>query len=149
MRTHKALLLMLLLTACIPAASAAPCGTPDTPGALECYRMEIRAFLQSWVNAWGKGDYDAYVLHYENVTSPRFGQSRQQWESDRRARLESSGDIEVSLELESMGIDDDGSLDVIFVQSYESSVYRDVVRKQLFLKRSPDGLRIQKEATIE
>ena len=56
--------------------------------------------------------------------------------------------VVTALELDSMGIGQDGSLDVIFVQSYESETYKDVVRKQLFLTRENSELKILREVTI-
>ena len=48
-----------------------------------------------------------------------------------------------------MGLGSDGNLDVIFVQNYQSENYQDSVKKQLYLKRSEDGLKIQREITID
>lgn len=125
------------------------CGAPDSPRAVECHRREVKDFLQSWVHAWGSGDADNYIEHYSPFSSPREGMSRGQWEADRRARIGGNNEIVVTLELDSMGISQDGTLDVIFIQSYQSANYKDVVKKQLFLKREDGGLRIQREITVD
>ncbi len=117
--------------------------------AIECYSKEVKEFLQSWVVAWGNRDADAYMGHYIPFRSPRIDQPRDQWEADRRHRLAQAGDITVTLELDSLGVGPDGNLDVIFVQNYHSDNYSDVVKKQLFLTHDEDGLKIQREITID
>lgn len=125
------------------------CGAPSDPRAVDCYRREVKDFLQSWVVAWSQGDAEAYLNHYDPVMSPKPEMTREEWEMERRQRVASAGDIVVTLELDSMGIAPDGSLDVIFVQSYESETYKDVVKKQLFLRREASQLKIQREVTVE
>jgi len=125
------------------------CGTGSDPVAIECYTGEVKEFLQSWVVAWGNGDAEAYMDHYVPFGSPRINQSRDDWENERRQRLEQTLGIVVTLELDSMGIGKDGELDVIFTQSYRSGNYSDVVKKQLFLERHLNGLRIKREITLD
>jgi hypothetical protein len=125
------------------------CGTASEPEAIECYSGEVKEFLQSWVIAWGEGDAESYLDHYSPFLSPRINQSRDEWEQERRQRLDQSNEIVVTLELDSMGISKDGELDVIFIQNYRSGNYSDVVRKQLFLERDPSGLRIKRELTLD
>jgi len=125
------------------------CGSVNDPKAVECYSREVKEFLQSWVISWGNGDADAYIDHYVPFRSPRVNTSRDEWEADRRERLEQTDDIVVTLELDSLGIGKNGDLDVIFIQNYQSENYSDVVKKQLFLKRDFDGLKIQREVTID
>ena len=64
------------------------CGPTGDPLAVECYRREVKEFLQSWVVSWGNGDPDAYIEHYVPFRSPRTNMSRDQWESDRRGKLQ-------------------------------------------------------------
>lgn len=125
------------------------CGPVNDPKAVECYSREVKEFLQSWVVSWGNGDADAYIDHYVPFRSPRVNTSRDKWEADRRKRIEQTSDIVVTLELDSLGIGKNGDLDVIFIQNYQSENYSDVVKKQLFLKRDFDGLKIQREVTID
>jgi outer membrane protein, adhesin transport system len=125
------------------------CGPVNNPKAVECYSREVKDFLQSWVISWGNGDSDAYIEHYVPFRSPRTNISRDDWEADRRERIEHTEGIVVTLELDSLGIGKNGDLDVIFVQNYQSKNYSDVVKKQLFLKRDKNGLKIQREVTID
>lgn len=130
-------------------AQESRCGPASDPVAVECYSREVKEFLQSWVVSWGSGDADAYIDHYVPFRSPRVDSSREQWETERRLRLEQAKDIIVTLELDSLGIGQNGNLDVIFIQNYQSENFSDVVKKQLFLKRDPGGLKIQREVTID
>ncbi len=141
-------LITLPMTTLTSFAENYQCGAPDSPRAVECYREEVKDFLQSWVVAWGNGDVDRYLQHYVPFGSPKPNMTRSAWEQERRARLRNSGDIAVTLELDSMGIAEDGSLDVIFVQSFQSPPYKDIVKKQLFLKRQGSHLQIQREVTL-
>ena len=125
------------------------CGIGSDPIAVECYTGEVKEFLQSWVVAWGNGDPEAYMDHYVPFESPRINQSRDEWEKERRQRLNQTDGIVVTLELDSLGIGKNGELDVIFIQSYRSGKYSDVVKKQLFLARDPMGLRIKREMTLD
>ena len=125
------------------------CGSGSNPQTVECYRQEVKEFLRSWVVAWGNGDPEAYIEHYVPFRSPRNQMSREQWEKDRYNKLSNAGDISVTLELDSLGVGANGNLDVIFIQNYQSASYEDTVRKQLFLHRADDGLKIQREVTLD
>ncbi len=141
-------LITLPMTTLTSFAEHYQCGAADDPVAVACYREEVKDFLQSWVVAWGKGDVDQYLEHYAPFGSPKPNMTRQEWEAERRLRLSNSANVVVTLELDSMGISEDGSLDVIFVQSFQSPTYRDIVKKQLFLKRHDQNLVIQREVTL-
>lgn len=125
------------------------CGHDKGVRAVECYRSEVKQFLQSWVIAWGDSEVNDYIEHYATFESPRPDMTRSQWEAERKNRLTRNEDIAVTLELDSMGISDSGDVDVIFLQNYVSDSYHDVVKKQLFLQRSPDGLKIKREVVLE
>ena len=115
---------------------------------LECPSIELKVFLAEWVQAWGKGDAETYISYYVTDHSPSAGLSRRQWEASRRSRITADRGIEVELELESMSIDEEGVIDVIFQQKYKSRSYQDVTTKQLYLVRVGDQLRIQREIVL-
>jgi len=110
---------------------------------------EIKRFLRQWVGAWGDGDIEAYLSLYTGQRSPVEGMTRSQWVQHRRERISPEKDIEINLKLESMGLEDSGIFDVIFLQQYRSNNYRDQVRKRLFLLREGGELRIWKEESLE
>ena len=109
----------------------------------------IREFLRQWVIAWGDGDIESYLMLYSEMRSPIDSLTRNQWVQNRRERIGPDKDIEINLKLESMGLEDSGIFDVVFVQHYRSSDYRDQVRKRLFLLREAGELRIWKEENLE
>lgn len=139
---------LLLLTICPASATTLEC-TGSTQELLQCHSPEIKDFLRQWVRAWGNGDIETYLSLYTSLRSPRDDLTRSQWVQHRRDRISPDKDIEINLKLESMGLEDSGIFDVIFVQEYRSNDYRDQVRKRLFLVRENGQLRIWKEETLE
>lgn len=109
---------------------------------------ELTAFLESWLNAWGRGDINGYFEHYVANISPNSSLSRRQWEKQRRRSVAAGRDIQVSIELESMGIDDQNVIDVVFLQRYSAKGYQDVTKKQIFLVRQGEGLKITRELVL-
>ncbi len=145
----KRLFIIILLTA-LPAfasANTVSC-TGTTEELLQCYSGEVKDFLRQWVRAWGDGDIETYLSLYSTLRSPRDDMSRDDWVVNRRQRIGPDKDIEINLKLESMGLEDSGIFDVIFVQQYRSNDYRDEVRKRLFLVREAGDLKIWKEETL-
>ncbi len=120
----------------------------DTEALLECEAPKIKMFLQSWVSAWADGDVEHYLSHYTEGRSPRTGFTREAWESHRRARISPDQDIEIDLKLESIGREDSGIFDVVFIQHYRSESYEDQVRKRLFLLPEAGEFRIFKEESF-
>jgi hypothetical protein len=116
---------------------------------LSCYTAEMTLFLESWLKAWGTGDIESYLNHYSTSQSPRSGWTREQWEEERRRLVTPSQSRQISIALESMGIDDKGVLDVIFEQNFASKGYRDVVKKRVFLVREANQLKIVREQSLD
>ena len=123
--------------------------TGSTSELLQCHSGEIKEFLRRWVIAWGDGDIETYLMLYTQMRSPIDSLTRNQWIENRRERISPDKDIEINLKLESMGLENSGIFDVVFVQHYRSSDYRDQVRKRLFLLREAGELRIWKEENLE
>lgn len=145
-------MIRLLLTVFIclipPWASAEDQCTGTTEQRLECQAPNIKMFLRSWVSAWADGDFEGYLSHYTTGRSPRSDMTREEWEAHRRARISPDQDIKIDLKLESMGLEDSGIYDVVFVQHYRSETYSDQVRKRLFLLPEAGKFRIFKEEAI-
>ena len=143
---------LLALIACLLAlpllGQASAACTGSTEDLLQCHSAEVKEFLKVWVRAWGNGDADTYISLYTKSRSPKDGVSRDTWESQRRARVTPDKQIEISLKLESMGLEDSGIFDVVFLQQYQSPTYRDEVRKRLFLLREGENLKIWKEENL-
>lgn len=134
-------------TLTIPAQASEECvGT--TEELLLCHSDEVKQFLKDWVTAWGEGDIEAYLSLYTSARSPRDDLTRSEWEQHRRARISPDKRVEINLKLESMGLEDSGIFDVIFMQQYRSETFEDQVRKRLFLLREGGELKIWKEEVI-
>ncbi len=138
---------LLLFLYALPVYSTEAC-TGTTEELLQCHSPEVKQFLRNWVTAWGNGDIETYLSLYTTVRSPREGMSRPEWVSHRRARIGPEKQIELNLKLESLGLEDSGIFDVIFLQQYQSATYQDEVRKRLFLVREAGKLRIWKEELL-
>lgn len=110
---------------------------------------ELTRFLASWLKVWGRGDIEGYFDHYVGDVSPNPGLSRQQWEKQRRRSVSPARNIQVTIELESMGIDDQHVIDVVFLQRYKAKGYQDVTKKQLFLVWQGKNLKITREQTVD
>ena len=104
--------------------------------------------MRKWVRAWGDGDLDTYLSLYTTARSPREDLTREEWIQHRRARIGPGKKIELNLKLESMGLEDSGIFDIIFLQQYRSTTFQDAVRKRLFLLRDGQELRIWKEEVL-
>ncbi len=112
---------------------------------IECYKDAIHRFLQSWLIAWGRGNFQRYLDHYVPGNSPDPGISAAAWEDERREMIAGKAGTEISLELESMMVNEVGVTEVIFTQTCQSPNCSDPVLKKLTLVRSGNTFRIQRE----
>ena len=139
--------LMLFLVMSGPLYASDAC-SGSTEEKLQCHSGEVKDFLRKWVRAWGDGDLDTYLARYATARSPREDLTIEEWIQHRRARIGPSKKVELNLKLESMGLEDSGIFDVIFLQQYRSATFQDAVRKRLFLLRDGQELRIWKEEIL-
>lgn len=118
MLRNVVLILSLLVSGPLYASEACSGSTEEQ---LQCYSGEVKDFLRRWVRAWGEGDIDAYLSLYTTAKSPRDDLTREQWVQHRRARIGPGKEIELNLKMESMGLEDSGIFDIIFLQQYQSA----------------------------
>lgn len=132
-----------------PASDGGRCPGPDTAEGLACREAAVRDLLQTWVVAWAEADVETYLDLYDE--GPMQGPDEFQDSRDalRREQLLAQQNVVLTLELESMGIDEDGNLDVVFVQNYRSSSRRSALRKQLFLSWHGAALKIRREVVLD
>lgn len=145
MLRYSVLILFLFLSGPLPAKEACSGSTEEK---LQCHSGEVKDFLGRWVRAWGDGDIETYLSLYMTSRSPREDLTREEWIQHRRARIGPEKKIELNLKLESMGLEDSGIFDVVFMQQYRSATFEDAVRKRLFLLRDGQELKIWKEETL-
>ena len=142
---YYTLILFLFMSGPLYASEACSGSTEEK---LQCHRGEVKDFLRRWVRAWADGDIDTYLSLYTSARSPREDLTREEWIQHRRARIGPGKQIELNLKLESMGLEDSGIFDIIFLQQYRSTTFQDAVRKRLFLLRDGQELRIWKEEVL-
>lgn len=111
----------------------------------------IRQQLGVWSGAWSEADIDAYLACY----SPRFKSfdqdiDYQQWRYQRRIRLKSSKNVDISLDNIKVFLDQQGNTALVeFVQFYRSANYNDKVIKQLLLNHENNQWLITSERVIK
>jgi Flp pilus assembly protein TadD len=119
-------------------AHAAAAGPADTDASV------LRS-AKAWAQAWSAQDVDAYLAFYAADFKTPDGQSRADWEKDRRARVSGPRSIKVTLRDVKVVARDDRHAAVIFQQSYRSDRFRGRTRKTLEMVRIGDDWRILEE----
>ncbi len=130
---------LMLLAMTLPGA-AAPAEQAGADGAA------VRQLVHDWANAWGAGRFNEYTTYYVAGFTGTFA-SHAAWRESRRARIEGRTDLHVELGpvLVQFNFDDPDIARAIFLQSYKSSSFCDVVEKTLDLRRTASGWRISNE----
>ncbi len=140
------------VTAAAPVAPAAPVVMPApmaakpmlaTPVVLAADRA--RAPIESWRAAWERGDYAAYTAFYAPQFKGAF-KTREQWEAQRRARLNNSAK-QIRLDNLALRAAGDG-ITARFGQTYRSTEYNDAVQKRLVWKDIGGDLKIVEETVL-
>lgn len=120
----------------------------STVGNRAAMEVQILLVLEEWANAWSSQDTPQYLSFYAKDFAPPAGVSRARWEELRRRRVESPGFIEVSIGDPLVEMRGDDLAQVTFLQAYQSDVYRDEVRKSIYVKRVGQEWKIVSERTI-
>ena len=105
------------------------------------------AFLHEWAKAWSAGDVEAYLGFYAADFNAA-GQSRAQWEAERRERLGKAQNISVVLEQPQVRLVNPGRAVITLVQQYSASNYSDRTRKQFILVKVDGRWRIRNEKSL-
>lgn len=133
--------LMVLVAVASWAAAVLEAGAAsDADGA------QVRQLVRDWADAWRNGRFDEYLSYYLADFRGQAG-SRKAWEAQRRSRVAGRKDISIDLGpvLVQFNLDDPDISRAVFLQSYKSPSWCDVVEKTLDLKRTPMGWRISRE----
>jgi len=113
-----------------PAAKPAPKATPAGDEVLEA--------VKAWAQAWSRRDVDAYLGFYAKDFSAPKGQTRADWEKQRRQRILAPKSIAVSIE--GARVSREGDLaKVTFRQGYKSDTFSSRGAKTLVMARAEDG----------
>ncbi|MCX7896713.1 MAG: tetratricopeptide repeat protein [Rhodocyclaceae bacterium] len=126
------------------AQETSPPSKPTTP-ASPAPEEEIAAFVDGWLSAWSRKDVKAYLAHYAADFTPPKGQSRSEWENERKQRLTKPGPIQVRRESLTIKPDNHGSVSVRFRQHYQSANFKASSSKTLLLAKRNGAWQILKE----
>ena len=140
-----------------PAAPAAPAtaakpATPQPPAAQPApapaadAQADVEAAVQAWAKAWSSKNMQGYLGAYAPNFTPTGGQSRKDWEADRRARIVPRSRIEVGVSDLNITVNGDRAT-ARFRQAYNSDNRNVSSRKTLALVRSGNRWLILREST--
>ena len=105
---------------------------------------EVLGAVNAWAQAWSNRDVDAYLAHYAKDFQTPKGQSRADWEKQRRARI--GGPKSISVEISSPKVTMKGEQAVVtFRQAYRSDTFKATGNKRLVLIKSEGRWLIQDE----
>lgn len=118
----------------------APAAKPQAPAARpEMEPQDVLAAVAAWAEAWSRKDVAAYLAAYAKDFRPPNGESRSDWEKQRRERVAAPKSIAVKVEVAKVRDRGDGKVSVTFTQDYRSDRFRSKNTKTLLLERSEDG----------
>lgn len=122
-----------------------PAAAPAAPAASSSANAEVESAVRGWAAAWAGQDMDRYLAAYGSDFTPGGGQSRKNWEEERRARI--VGKSSISVNLENLVIQVNGqSATAKFRQVYRADNLNISSRKTLELQRSGGQWHIRKES---
>ena len=118
-----------------------------TAGINNAVKDELTAAIDAWAGAWSAQDVGGYLSAYAADFAVPGKLTRRAWEGLRRSRLTRPRSIELKIAYEKFEMVDDSVAEVLFRQTYESNLYRDVTAKVLQLKREDGNWRILREGS--
>jgi len=121
-----------------PVEPKPPAKAPRNPDA-------VLKVVNGWARAWSDNDIPAYLSHYAPDFKTPKGQSRADWEAQRRSRIAKPRQIQVDIVSPKVVFNDNGRVTVTFLQHYRSDVYKASSTKTLVMVRAGDKWLIQQE----
>ena len=128
-----------------PAAPQPPAAQPASAAAADT-QADVEAAVQAWAKAWSSKNMLGYLGAYAPNFTPTGGQSRKDWEADRRARIVPRSRIEVGVSDLNITVNGDRAT-ARFRQAYNSDNLNVSSRKTLDLVRSGNRWLILREST--
>jgi tetratricopeptide (TPR) repeat protein len=107
---------------------------------------DIQKMVESWASAWSDQNTASYLTHYSKDFLTPNGMSRKAWESERHARIDGKGRINVKIESLKVKIDGNNA-DAKFRQIYTSDQLKANSRKTLELIKQNGKWLIKQERT--
>lgn len=127
-----------------PAAPAAKSVQPTKPAPANNQDEVLRA-VNEWARAWSDNDVEGYLAHYASDFQTPKGQSRTNWEAQRKSRIAKPRRIEVDVEAPKVVFSASNRVTVTFRQTYRSDTLKSTSTKTLVMVRSGDKWLIQQE----
>ncbi len=128
--------------AAAPAAKSAPIRPPARPSSDP---DEVLSALNRWAKAWSENDVPGYLAHYATDFKTPNGESRSDWEAQRKARIAKPRKILVDVESPKVVFSDSGRVTVTFRQHYRSDALNVSNTKTLVMVKAGDKWLIQQE----
>ncbi|MEX1166578.1 MAG: nuclear transport factor 2 family protein [Hydrogenophaga sp.] len=123
-----------------PAAPAQPTPTAGDSSA------DVEAAVNAWAEAWSARNMSSYLGAYAANFTPNDGQSRKNWEAERKARIVPRSRIGVEVDDMAVSINGDRAT-VKFRQDYTSDTLNVTSRKTLSMVKSGGRWLIVREAS--
>ena len=106
---------------------------------------EVLKAVNQWAMAWSENDVTGYFQHYAADFKTPKGETRADWESQRKARIAKPRKIQVKVESPKVVFNDNGRVTVTFRQHYESGPLKVASTKTLVMVKAADKWLIQQE----
>lgn len=130
-----------------PATATTPAATPaQPPAAAGNADDDVQAAVQAWAKAWSNKNMQGYLGAYAPNFTPPGGQSRKDWEADRKARIVPRNRIDVGVSDMDVKVNGDRAT-VKFRQAYNSDNLNVTSRKTLEMVKSGNRWLILREST--
>ena len=126
--------------------TAAPPQLPAAESAVAGAQADVEAAVRAWAKAWSSKNMQAYLGAYAPNFSPTGGQSRKDWEAERRNRIVPRSRIDVSVSDLDVSINGDRAT-ARFRQAYASDNLNVSSRKVLDLIRKGNRWLIVRESS--
>ena len=128
----------------VPAVAGTRATAAHAPDVAPSVSDQIAFAIARWANAWSTREVDRYLAAYAPDFQPPRGESRQQWERQRRARITARAWIEIRIRDLAVAVEGDQAK-VRFVQDYRSDKGRESAMKTLTLVKSERTWLIRQE----
>jgi tetratricopeptide (TPR) repeat protein len=111
-------------------------------------KSDVKAAVLAWARAWSAKDMGAYLGAYAGGFTPSTGQSRREWEADRKDRILPRTRISVGIQNLNITVNNDGRRATAqFQQTYHSDNVNATSRKSLDMIRVGNRWLIMREST--
>ncbi len=125
-----------------PVAKPVPSKVPAKPARNP---DEVVKALNEWAKAWSDNDVAGYLAYYAADFETPKGESREDWESQRKTRVAKPRQIQVDVKSPKVVFKDNGRVTVTFRQHYQSGSLKVASTKTLVMVKAGDKWLIQQE----